>query len=54
VSEPLTKTITNLSNVHIVAEKDFWNNIKPVIEDIFNDPRFDVVFELKEQQANIM
>ncbi len=51
IKEPLSKTITDLAKEQIVPEQDFWGNIEQVTKDIFNDPMFDAVFELKQDQA---
>jgi len=53
IKEPLSKTINNLANEHIITpEEDFRDNIEQVTKDIFSDTIFDNVFALKEQQAN--
>lgn len=52
IKKPLSKTITDLAKEQIVSEEYFWKNIEQVTKDIFNDPSFDAIFELKEQQAN--
>ncbi|MCX6823916.1 MAG: hypothetical protein NT085_02220 [candidate division SR1 bacterium] len=52
IKEQLSKTISELAKDETISQEYFWKNIQKTIEDAFNDPTFDMVFELKEQQAN--
>ena len=47
IKEQLTETITNLSKEYIVSEKDFWDNIQQVTENIFSDPLYEFDTEQK-------
>jgi len=52
IKEPLTKTINNLADEHIITpEEDFRNNIEQVTKDIFSNPLYDFDVDQKTTDA---
>ena len=52
IKEPLTKTINDLADEHIVIpEEDFRNNIEQVTKEIFFNPLYDFDIEQKTTDA---
>lgn len=53
IKNPLSKTINNLADEHIITPEDeFRKNIEQVTKDIFSDPLFEFDAIAKENQAN--